>query len=135
MTVLTAPAAQRHARAAGLEAHGKRDLFRARAFGTPARYGARDLARTASVAIVGLLGAQLPVVLTAAFVVERAVGLAGIGEPALEAVRSADVPFLMALVLFSTVAVVVAQLGADLLVGRLDPRVISTWTPERGAAS
>jgi ABC-type dipeptide/oligopeptide/nickel transport system permease component len=135
MTVLIAPAARRHARAAGIDTHGKRDLERTRAFGKPAWYAGRDLARTASVAIVGLVGVQLPLVSTAAFVVERALGLPGIGEPALEAVRSADVPFLMALVLLSTAAVVVVQVSADLLVGRIDPRVVSTWSPARGVSS
>jgi peptide/nickel transport system permease protein len=103
----------------------------ARAFGAgPWRLAFRSF-RASSVSTVSLLGADLPVLLTSAFVIEHALGLAGLGETTLAAVASRDVTWLMALSLAVAVAVAFCQIASDSLLSALDPRVAVAFARKR----
>jgi peptide/nickel transport system permease protein len=89
--------------------------------------------KNSSAATASLLGVDLPALLTLAFVVEHAFGLAGLGEFSLHAVRSLDVAWLMALALTTALAVALAQIGSDLILTSLNPRAQPPLTEERTA--
>jgi peptide/nickel transport system permease protein len=57
--------------------------------------------------------------------VEQVFSWPGIGQQAVKAITSEDIPMLMGTLLFATVCIVVANLIADILVAVLDPRVRS----------
>jgi peptide/nickel transport system permease protein len=93
------------------------------AFGSsPFRAAIRDLKRSLPV-LIALAVADLPSLLTAAFVTERALSLQGLGETTADAVRAGDPVWLMTLALVGMFALGVAQIGADLLAALLDPRI------------
>jgi peptide/nickel transport system permease protein len=93
------------------------------AFGaSPLRTALRDLKRSLPV-LIALAVADLPGLLTAAFVTERALRLHGLGETTADAMRSGDPVWLMAVALVGMFALGVAQIGADLLAAFLDPRI------------
>jgi peptide/nickel transport system permease protein len=87
----------------------------------------------ASAAVISLLAADVPAVLTSAFVVEHAFRLPGIGEATLEAVARRDVPWLMAVALGLAFGVALLQIASDALLGALDPRVRLAFARQRGA--
>jgi len=97
--------------------------------------GPLDLARVhlrqASTAAAALLGSDLPVLLTAAFVVERAAGIEGLGAATAEAVARRDLGWLMALALVSCGLVALAQILSDEVLGALDPRLRAALSPRR----
>ena len=66
---------------------------------------------------------ELPVAVTGAFVVERVFGLHGLGEATVEAVRSANVSWLMFMALTATALAVVALIATDVVYAMLDPRL------------
>jgi ABC-type dipeptide/oligopeptide/nickel transport system permease component len=66
---------------------------------------------------------DLPALLTAAFVVEHAFHLKGIGEPTIWALRSGNVTWLLGLALSGALSVGVGQIAADWVHRLLDPRL------------
>jgi ABC-type dipeptide/oligopeptide/nickel transport system permease component len=68
------------------------------------------------------LATDVPLVLTTAFVFEHALGLRGLGEVIVGALRSNDVDLLMLVVLFTTILVTMVQLLVDVLLGLLAAR-------------
>jgi ABC-type dipeptide/oligopeptide/nickel transport system permease component len=88
----------------------------------PGRLAIRCL-KNSSLATASLLGVHLPTLLTAAFVLEHAFGLAGLGEVSLRALQQGDVSWLMALALGTVVVVALAQAASDLILAALDPQV------------
>jgi peptide/nickel transport system permease protein len=103
-----------------------------RALGASRRRVAVRCLKNSSLDTASLLGVHLPALLTAAFVAERAFGLAGLGEVSLEAMHRPDVSWLMALALATVVVVALAQLGSDLVLASLDPRVRTRLAQGRG---
>jgi peptide/nickel transport system permease protein len=87
-----------------------------------ARIAVRTL-RNSSSAMVSHLGTHLPGLLTAAFVVEKVYGMAGLGAVTIQAVTEGDVAWLMALALCTVIAAALVQLFSDALLSALDPRV------------
>jgi peptide/nickel transport system permease protein len=79
--------------------------------------------RNSSSAMVSLLGSHLPALVTAAFVVEKVYGLAGLGDVTVRAVAEGDIAWLMALALCTVLATALVQLCSDGLLSALDPRV------------
>jgi ABC-type dipeptide/oligopeptide/nickel transport system permease component len=78
---------------------------------------------------------ELPIALTACFVLERALRLDGLGPATVEAVRQRDTGWLMALALGGAVASVLALTLSDLAHALVDPRLRQTWLqPRRGKA-
>ncbi len=71
---------------------------------------------------------ELPVALTASFVVERVFGLEGLGEATVLAVRQANVAWLMVLAMAAAVWAVLALVITDAAYALLDPRLQSALT-------
>ena len=102
---------------------------RARGAGMARVLCAHALAGSA-VPIISLFGVILPAALSGGIVVETIFGLPGIGRLFFLAASRRDYPVLMALALLAAAATMVAQLLADLLYRRADPRV--SWPAGQG---
>ncbi len=98
----------RTARAKGL--HGRIVLF-------------RHALRNASIPIVTILGLQFGRLLGGAIVTEAVFAWPGLGSLALSAIRNFDYPLAQACILTMAGIIVVVNLGIDILVGALDPRI------------
>jgi peptide/nickel transport system permease protein len=95
------------------------------AFGAPVwRVVLRNLRLTIGPS-VALGVSDLPTLLTAAFVVERAFSLPGLGDVTVRTAQSGDHTLFMALALFGTLSLGLAQIAADLCLSLFDPRVQS----------
>lgn len=73
--------------------------------------------------VVSLSALNFGFVLSGAIAVEAIYSWPGIGQATLEAIRGPDFPMLQGLFLLLSVSVILANLGADLLYGFIDPRV------------
>lgn len=72
---------------------------------------------------VTVLGLQVALLLGGAVVVEKIFGIPGLGQLAIVAVVDRDVPLIQGIVIFSTLAVVIANLVVDVAQGWLNPKV------------
>jgi ABC-type dipeptide/oligopeptide/nickel transport system permease component len=133
MATLAAALVSRYQRAAALSALDQEYVRTLRAFGAGDARIALRVFRSSSAAVLSLSGVQLPTLITAAFVIEQAFGLPGLGPVTLVAVATRDVAWLMALVLTSTALVALAQIVSDALLVHLDPRVRVALLRQRGA--
>lgn len=79
--------------------------------------------RNASPPIITVIGYDVGLVLGGAAVVETVFGWPGIGRLMYESVNSRDTPVLLAILLFVSISVLVANLITDVLHARIDPRV------------
>jgi peptide/nickel transport system permease protein len=123
MVLGTAAVASRHQRALVLSTAELPHVRTSLAFGaSPWRAALRDLKRYAP-PLLALAVADLPALLTAAFVAERALSLNGLGETTVDAVRSGDPVWLMGLALVGILVVGAAQIAADVVSSALDPRI------------
>ncbi|XAH24351.1 ABC transporter permease [Xylophilus sp. GW821-FHT01B05] len=73
--------------------------------------------------VLTMLGLQSSALLGGSIVVETVFGWPGLGQLSFEAIKSRDIPLLLAVLLLSGVLVVLTNLLVDLLQGQLDPRV------------
>lgn len=80
-------------------------------------------ARYTGARFLALAFSDFPGILTAAFVVERAFSLRGVGELTISAVRTGDLAWLMSLALLGTLAAGLAQIASDIALSLCDPRV------------
>ena len=81
--------------------------------------------RNAVLPIITLVGMSTPLLVGGAIVTESVFGWPGIGRLAVEAISALDLPLVLGIVLISAIAVQVGNLGADLVVSRIDRRVKS----------
>lgn len=79
--------------------------------------------RNALVPVVTKFGLSLPMLLGGAVLIEEIFAWPGMGRLAVEAVRSRDVPVILATTMLSATLVVVGNLLADVSYAALDPRV------------
>lgn len=79
--------------------------------------------RNSATPILLALGLQFGALLGGAVVTETVFAWPGIGQLAVTAVTTSDLPVVQAIVLFSAAVVIVSNLTADVLVGLADPRV------------
>ncbi|HEU5101481.1 MAG TPA: ABC transporter permease [Roseiflexaceae bacterium] len=79
--------------------------------------------RNAALPLVTLFALSLPVVIGGAVVIERLYSYQGIGAQLIASVTQRDYSVMQGIFLILTVAVVLANLLADLLYGVLDPRI------------
>jgi peptide/nickel transport system permease protein len=93
------------------------------AFGASAFRVAARSARLTAATMAALAVADLPGLFTAALVAEHVFSLPGIGESTAEALGAGDQAFLLTVALFATLTVGLAQIGADLVLIALDPRI------------
>lgn len=83
----------------------------------------RHALRNASIPIVTILGLQFGRLLGGAIVTEAVFAWPGLGTLALSAIRNFDYPLAQACILMMAFIIVIVNLGVDILVGWLDPRI------------
>jgi peptide/nickel transport system permease protein len=99
-------------------------VLTARAIGLrPLAVRRRHIVPSARLPIVTQIALNLGFVLGGAITVEALFSWPGIGLATLQAIQNKDFPMLQGLYLVTSLLVIVANLTADLLYGRLDPRV------------
>jgi ABC-type dipeptide/oligopeptide/nickel transport system permease component len=114
-------------RSALVETLGEDYVLTARAKGLPAgRIIRRHALRNALLPITTLVALSLGTIVGGVLVVEYVFSYPGIGLAVVEAIDKRDYPVLQGAFLLLTVAVVVANLIADLIYPRIDPRVTMT---------
>lgn len=127
LLVLAVPGAAgvaRYARQSMLEASQAPHVAAAAARGVPrARIERRHVLRTALTPLVVLFGLTLPGIIAGSVFVEQVFAWPGLGRAMLTAIASRDYPVILALTVMYAGAVVGANLLADLILLRLDPRL------------
>jgi peptide/nickel transport system permease protein len=99
-------------------------VLTARAIGLrPLAVRRRHIVPSARLPIVTQIALNLGFILGGAITVEALFSWPGIGLATLQAIENKDFPMLQGLYLVTSLLVIVANLTADLLYGRLDPRV------------
>jgi peptide/nickel transport system permease protein len=110
-------------RAAVLESLGEDYVRTARAKGAPEWLVVRShVLRNALMPLVTMLGMDLGIALGGALFVETAFGLPGLGGLAATSLRTRDLPVLLGIVTYTTLAIILINLVVDLLYGVIDPR-------------
>jgi peptide/nickel transport system permease protein len=95
----------------------------ARAKGAPEWLVVRShVLRNALLPIVTMVGMDLGIALGGTIFVESIFGLPGLGGLAATSLRTRDLPVLLGIVTYTTVAIVLLNLVIDLLYGWIDPR-------------
>lgn len=118
------PLTMRLTRSAMLEVLSQDFIRTARAKGLKsAAVVGKHAARNAATPVVLALGLQFGALLGGAVVTETVFAWPGIGELAVVAVTTADLPVVQAIVLFAAGVVIVSNLVADVVVGVADPRI------------
>jgi peptide/nickel transport system permease protein len=79
--------------------------------------------RNALLPVVTLLGLDIGLLLGGAIFTETVFGLPGLGRSALQALNGFDLPTVMGITVFATLAVIVCNLLVDLLYAMIDPRI------------
>jgi peptide/nickel transport system permease protein len=79
--------------------------------------------RNAVIPLVTMIALDLPSVFAGALFIETIFSWPGMGRLFWEAARGRDYPVLMAIIMINAVLIVIANLIADMLYARLDPRV------------
>jgi peptide/nickel transport system permease protein len=121
------PILVRHVRASMLEAIDSPFALSARAQGIPRRRLLfRHLLPAAINPLISLFGFSLGTLLSASLLVEVVMGWPGLGPLFLEAIVARDFALVLAVVMLSATFLVAANLVADLLLYRLDPRIRTT---------
>jgi peptide/nickel transport system permease protein len=95
---------------------------RAKGLGEPAILVKHAL-RNALLPVVTIAGIQVGQVLAGAILIETVFSWPGMGRLAFESILRRDYPLLLGILLFSSVAVIAANLVTDLVYGILDPRI------------
>ncbi len=96
----------------------------ARAIGLPNYRVLRDHAvRNALLPVVTLVSLNLGFVVSGAITIEALFSWPGIGQLTVDAINTKDLPMLQGIFLFTSAAVIIANLFADILLTYLDPRV------------
>ncbi|WP_420994232.1 ABC transporter permease [Cupriavidus sp. 30B13] len=91
----------------------------------------RHALRNALLPVVTMLGVQSSALLGGSIVVETVFAWPGLGQLSFEAIKSRDIPVLLAVLICSGVLVVLANLLVDLAQAALDPRVRRAASPAR----
>ena len=94
-----------------------------RALGASRWQAALSTVKLSSPTLVAQIGTQASRSITLAFVVEYVLVLPGLGTRTIEAVKSADLDWLMAITIASTLFVGLLQIASEISVLRLDPRL------------
>jgi peptide/nickel transport system permease protein len=124
LAVTYAASYSRLVRGSLLEVLGEDYIRTARAKGlSERRVVVRHGLRSALTPVVTLLGIDLGSLLGGAIVTEAVFGLQGIGQTAVQAVTTGDLPIIFGTVMFAAFFVVVGNLVVDLLYAVLDVRV------------
>jgi peptide/nickel transport system permease protein len=96
----------------------------ARAKGAPESQVMRShVLRNALLPVVTMLGMDIGLALGGAIFTESVFGLPGLGKVAVEALNGFDLPIVMGITVFATLAIIVFNLAVDLLYAVIDPRI------------
>ena len=79
--------------------------------------------RNALLPVVTMLGMDIGLALGGAIFTETIYGLPGLGRLAIRAIGETDLPIVMGVVVFATLAIIVCNLIVDLLYAWIDPRI------------
>ena len=79
--------------------------------------------KNAMIPIITMMALQLSGMLSGAVITESIFGIAGLGQLALTAVTTRDMPLLMGTVLFSAFVICIGNIAADIINTVLDPRI------------
>jgi ABC-type dipeptide/oligopeptide/nickel transport system permease component len=103
----------------------RRDYIRAaRALGYgPARIVFGHALRGALLPVLALASTEMPLAMGSTFVVEKAFGIAGLGEETVRAVQTHDVAWLVGLAFVTALTVTITSIAADFAVAAADPRL------------
>jgi peptide/nickel transport system permease protein len=111
-------------RATVLETMNEDYVRTARAKGSPEWLVMRShVLRNAMLPIVTILGLDIGLLVGGAIFTETVFGLPGLGRRALQALEGFDLPTVMGITVFATLAVIVMNLIVDLLYAVIDPRI------------
>jgi peptide/nickel transport system permease protein len=122
--VLFAALYVRMIRANVMEASNEDYVRTARAKGAPEHVVIRThILRNALLPVVTLLGMDIGVALGGAIFTETVFALPGLGQTALGAATSYDLPTVQGVVVFATIAIIIFNLVVDLLYVVIDPRI------------
>ena len=111
-------------RASTLDVLGQDFIRTAHAKGlTPVRVDTRHVLRNALIPIITVLAFSLAGLIGGAFIIERLMGIPGVGRLTIDAIFARDYPIIMAVVLIGAIAFVLANLLADLAYAFIDPRI------------
>lgn len=83
----------------------------------------RHVLKNALMPVITLMGMSLPMLITGAFITESIFSWPGVGTYFLQAIKAFDYPVIMAILLFSSIAVIAGNLLSDLSYGLVDPRI------------
>jgi peptide/nickel transport system permease protein len=128
-TVLTSaflPETIRYVRSATISQYQENYVMVQRAFGsseTQILFG--HVLKNVLLPIITLVGMSLPMLVTGAFITESLFSWPGVGTYFLTAIQSFDYPVVMAVLLFSSIMVIVGNLLADIGYCLIDPRIKS----------
>ncbi len=96
----------------------------ARAKGAPeSRVLQSHVLRNALLPVVTMLGMDIGLALGGAIFTETIYGLPGLGKLALRGIGETDLPIVMGVVVFATLAIIICNLIVDLLYAWIDPRI------------
>jgi peptide/nickel transport system permease protein len=111
-------------RANVLEAMNEDYVRTARAKGAPEWIVMKShILRNAMLPIVTMLGLDIGVLLGGAIFTEQVFGLPGLGKTAITHLEGFDLPTVMGITVFATLAVIVCNLIVDLVYAMIDPRI------------
>ncbi|MBM3140022.1 MAG: ABC transporter permease [Chloroflexi bacterium] len=114
----------RQTRSALLEVMRQDYITTARSKGvTEFRVVVRHALKNSMLPVVTLLGISLSGLIAGSVLIERVFAIPGVGRMAIDAATARDYPVIQAIVLMSTIAIVLANLLTDLVYGYLDPRI------------
>jgi peptide/nickel transport system permease protein len=91
--------------------------------------------RNALMPVVTMLGMDMGIAFGGAVFVETVFGLPGLGQTAVASLRRQDLPTIMGIVVWSTLAILAFNLIVDLVYAAVDPRVQLVKPKERAASA
>jgi peptide/nickel transport system permease protein len=83
----------------------------------------RHALRNALLPLITVIALEIPTLFTGAVLVETVFSWPGLGRLLFDSIGARDYPVVEAMLLFVTISVITANWLADLLYGRLDPRI------------
>jgi peptide/nickel transport system permease protein len=102
---------------------------------SPWRVLRSHVVRNALLPVVTMLGMDMGVAFGGAVFVESVYGLPGLGQIAVASLRRQDLPTIMGIIVWSTLAILTFNLIVDLVYAALDPRVKLVEPKDRAAAA
>ncbi len=124
LSLQTAAQISRYMRAATLETLGQDYIRAARARGMgEGRMLIHHAARNAMLPVISVIALGLPQVFAGAIVTEQIFRVNGVGHLLITSIQANDLPTVQTITMLLAVLIVLANLGADLLYGALDPRI------------